>query len=438
MAWIARQFGIKRLYDELVLPNDDFFPDQYDGAEEDVRRLFERVCEYMQVDPQGVDLRFYRVGDRRALTPLDGWAWTVGLYRDQDGRAVVQIEESQFDEPLSLAATFAHELSHVLLLGEHRLAKDEEDGERVTDLLAVVLGFGVFIANSASHSNVFFGFIEGRENSRQGYLSDTELAYALAIVAWLHYADQPPWANLLRPNVREPMLEGIRWLIEVDEDTQLPRGRRFDDLEKADAFPVVRHPVFAHIAREVATQGEDQGEIDNYTLGLWAVTDGRFDEAVRELSLSIDDDPDDAEAYQQRAAAYLGLDRVNEALADARKAMALAPDDVTSHCIRGKARVRSGHYDEAVADFDVVIAKGDPHGSEGEQVAEAHFQRGLIRALENDMSAAIRDFTRSITTAPYRPEAYEASAAAYERQGKAKKAQWDREEAEYRRSKPPQ
>ena len=84
VAWIARQFGIERLYDELVLPNDDFFPDQYDGTEEDVRRLFERVCEYMQVDPKGVDLRFYRVGDRRALTPLDGWAWTLGLYRDQD------------------------------------------------------------------------------------------------------------------------------------------------------------------------------------------------------------------------------------------------------------------------------------------------------------------------------------------------------------------
>jgi tetratricopeptide (TPR) repeat protein len=234
------------------------------------------------------------------------------------------------------------------------------------------------------------------------------------------------------------MLEGIRWLLEVDENTQLPRGRRFDDLEKADAFPVVRHPVFAHIAREVATQGEDQGEIDNYTLGLWAVTDGRFDEAVRELSLSIDDDPDDAEAYQQRAAAYLGLDRVKEAMADARKAMALAPDDATSHCIRGKALVRSGYYDEAVADFDVVIAKGDPHGSEGEQMAEAHFQRGLIRALENDMSAAIRDFTRSINMAPYRPEVYEARAAAYERQGKTKKAQYDRDEVEYRRSKPPQ
>ena len=196
-AWISQEFGIERLLDELVLPNDDFFPDQYDGTEDHVRRLFGQVCEYMGVDSSRVDLRFYKVGDRRALTPLDGWAWTVGLYQDKDGRAVVQIEESQFDEPLSLVATFAHELAHLLLLGEHRLKADEEDGERVTDLLAVFLGFGVFMANSASHTNVFLGLVEGHERSRVGYLSDTELAYALAIVAWLHYEGKPEWVDLL-------------------------------------------------------------------------------------------------------------------------------------------------------------------------------------------------------------------------------------------------
>ena len=137
------------------------------------------------------------------------------------------------------------------------------------------------------------------------------------------------------------------------------------------------------------------------------------------------------------AQAYLGLNRLEEALADAEKAMAIAPDDVASRCIRGKALVRSGHNDAATEDFNFVIAESDPHGSEGEQLAEAYFLRGLILALREDLSAAIRDFTRSITKVPYRPEVYEARAAAYERQGKTKKAQFDREEAEYRRSKPP-
>jgi len=202
-------------------------------------------------------------------------------------------------------------------------------------------------------------------------------------------------------------------------------------LPNDDFFPAEYH------AEESAAQGENRGNLDHFSLGFWAATDGRFDEAVRELSLSIEDDPGDAEAYQQRAQAYLGLGRVEEALADAERAIAIAPDDVASHGIRGKALVLSGHFDAAVADLDVVIAESDRHGSEGEQLAEAYFQRGLIRALEKDLSAAIRDFSRSIVTAPYHPEVYEARAAAYESLGKTKKAQRDREEAGYHESKPP-
>jgi tetratricopeptide (TPR) repeat protein len=234
------------------------------------------------------------------------------------------------------------------------------------------------------------------------------------------------------------MMEAIRWLSEIDNDTRRPRGCRFDDLGKADAFPVMRHPILARFARDSAPQGEDHGEIDHFTLGLWALTDGRLDEAVRELNLSLEDDPDDAEAYQQRALAYLGLDCVEEALADAERAIAIAPDDVAFRCIRGQALVRSRRYEEAVADFDAVIAENDYSGNGADQLAEAYFQRGLIRALNKDLSAAIRDFSRSIATAPYRPEFYEARAAAYERLGKPKKAQRDRSEAEYRRSRPPQ
>lgn len=439
-SWIAREFGVERIRRmPVVLPSESFFPDEYDGSKEDVRKLFERVCEHLAIDPARVDLRFYRVGDRRALSALDGWAWAAGLYQDQDGRAVVQIEESQFREPLSLVATFAHELAHVLLLGENRLRKEEEDGERVTDLLAVFLGFGIFIANSASKSNVFLGLVEGRESARLGYLSDTELAYALAIVAWLHYEGKPPWSSLLRPYVREPMLEAICWLAEVDGKTQLPRGRRFDGLGlKPDGFPLVRHPLLVRFAKESASQAEDHGDLDHFSAGVWAVRDGHFADAVEELCASLDEDPGDAEAYQQRALAYLGLDQVKEALADADKAVAIMPDDPASRCIRGKALVRNGCYYAAREDFDAVIAESGNTASDDERLAEAYFQRGLICALEGDLSAAIRDFGRSITKAPYRIEVYEARAAAYDRLGKTKKAQRDRNEAEYRRSKPPQ
>ncbi len=431
VAWIAQEFGIERLHDELVLPNDDFFPDEYHGTEDDVRRLFEQVCEYMGVDPSRVDLRFYKTGDRRALAHLVDCADEAGLYQDGDGRAVVQVEESQFSDPHKLVAVFARELAHVHLHGDNRLQKDADDGELVTDLLAVFLGFGVFMANAVSGSSALLGLIEGL-----GYLSDSECAYALSILAWLHYKGKPPWASLVRPNVREPMLEAVRWLAEIDENTHLPRGHRFDNLGR-QSIPLSPYPDLARFAAESAAEEDKPDALDHFGQGLFALTAGRFAEALQELSIAITENPEDVEAYQQRAMAYLGLNRAEEALADAQKAVAMAPDDVESHFLRGKALMHNGLCDLALADFDVVIDDNDDRGSAGSRLADAYYQRGLVRAAQDDSSAAIRDFSRAIGTVPYRAEVYEARAAAYEFLGKTREAQQDREEADLRRGKRP-
>ena len=427
VAWIAREFGIERLREQLVLPNDAFFPDAYNGTEDDVRRLFERVCEYMEVDPSRVNLRFSKTGDRRALPYLDDGADEGGLHQDADGRAIIQVEESQFSDPLKLVAAFARELAHVHLHGDNRLQEDADDGELVTDLLAVFLGFGVFVANAALGSTAFLGLVEG--------LTDSEYAYALGILAWLRHSGKPPWANLVRPNVREPMLEAVRWLAEIDKKTLLPRGHRF--VGQATSIPLSPHPVLAQLAAESAVEEDTPANLDHFGQGVFALTAGRFAEALQELNAAIEENPEDVEAYQQRAMAYLGLDRVEEALADAQKAVVLAPEDVESHFLRGKALMLNGLYDLALADFDVVIDDNDDRGSAGNRLAEAYYQRGLARAIQEDMSAAIRDFSRAIGTVPYRAEVYEARAAAYESLDKTKEAQRDREEAEYHRAKPP-
>lgn len=430
VAWIAREFGIERLFDELVLPNDTFFPDEYHGTKDDARRLFEQVCEYMGVDPSRVDLRFCKT---RALTALDDWTDEAGLCQDGDGRAIVEVEESQFSDPLKLVAVFARELARVHLHVDNRLQKDADDREFVTDLLAVFLGFGVFLANAVSGSSVILGLVEGL-----GYLSDCECAYALSILAWLQYKGKPPWASLLRPDVREPMLEAVRWLAEIDENTQRPRGHRFDNLgRQANTIPLSPHPVLAHSTAESAVEEDKPDDLDHFGQGVFALTAGQFAEAIQELSIAIEENPEDVEAYQQRAMAYLGLDRVEEALADAHKAVVMAPEDVESYFLRGKALMHNGLYDLALADFDVVIDDNDDHGSAGNRLAEAYYQRGLVRAIQRDMSGAIRDFSRAIGNIPCRAEVYEARAAAYEFLGNSRKAQQDREEAEWHRGKPP-
>jgi tetratricopeptide (TPR) repeat protein len=390
----------------------------------------------MGISTNRVELRFYKVGDRRLLNYFkDDWAGAAGLYQEREERAVVQIEESQFSDPLALVVTFAHELAHVRLLGDRRLQRDEADGELVTDLLTVFLGFGVFLANAASRSTMYLGLGTSRGTVKRGYLNDAEFAYALAILAWLQDQGEPPWASLLRPNVREPMLEAIRWLAQTDEKTHRPRGRRFDNLgQDIRLFP---HPALARTAAEQNVQAEEPGELDHVGQGVFNLLAGRFADAVRELNTAIEENPDDVEAYQQRALAHIGLNRPEEALADAERAVALAPDDIESYCVRGKALMLNHRYDLAVADFDAVIEDNDNSGNGDARLAEAFYQRGLVRSIKGDAAAAVSDFSRAVVKAPYRPDLYEARAVAYEALGNDDKAQWDREEAEYRTAKPP-
>ncbi len=217
---------------------------------------------------------------------------------------------------------------------------------------------------------------------------------------------------------------------------QRPRGCRFDG--QAEGIPISPQPVLGDFAAEAPAEEATPDDLDHFSLGVFALEAGRFAEALEELSIAIEENSQDAEAYQQRTMAYLGLDRVEEALADAQKAVVVAPEDVESYFVRGKALMRNGLYDLAMADFDVVIDDNDDHASGGKRLAEAYYQRGLAWAIQKNMSAAIRDFSRAIINAPYRAEVYEARAAAYEFLCETRKAQRDREEAEHRRVKLPQ
>src|ERR1700674_567018 len=59
-AWLENQFGHERLRkNQVVLPLPEFFPDPYNGTEDDVRCLLDRVCEYMDINPATVKMSLY-------------------------------------------------------------------------------------------------------------------------------------------------------------------------------------------------------------------------------------------------------------------------------------------------------------------------------------------------------------------------------------------
>ena len=57
---------------------------------------------------------------------------------------------NQLKDPISLVATLAHELAHVLLLGGRLLVPEHPDMEPLTEIATIFLGLGVIRANGVS------------------------------------------------------------------------------------------------------------------------------------------------------------------------------------------------------------------------------------------------------------------------------------------------
>ena len=76
MRWLAGKLGLGRLVgSEVILPQEQFFPDPYTGTPADARQMFDRVCGYMKLNPRRFDFD---------VMPDDAIEGAVGLYYEGD------------------------------------------------------------------------------------------------------------------------------------------------------------------------------------------------------------------------------------------------------------------------------------------------------------------------------------------------------------------
>jgi hypothetical protein len=221
--WLLEQFGQDApAKTQVVLPTPEFFPDPYEGRLEDAQAMLNRICGYMNVSPARLNLFLF---ESVRGSHIQDSAAPAGLYvagrsdtyypGDQDNRTPAQlgIERRQLADPMALAATFAHEIGHELLLGQNRVTTNEADHEPLTDLLTVFLGMGIFTANSTIRDKAWSsGTWSGWSTSSLGYLDQRMFAYALARFAHARGETNPAWARHIRPDVQAPMSQGLRYL----------------------------------------------------------------------------------------------------------------------------------------------------------------------------------------------------------------------------------
>jgi hypothetical protein len=227
LAWLSRQFGLHVLLERpVILPTAEFFPDPWDGSLKAVRGMFHRVCRYMDVDPNVVELKLYTDTTPNSVVAIDPTrGFAAGTWQAGDGPwqpGLVRIERSTLDRPSDVVGTMAHELAHQRLLGERRADPDAHDNDLLTDLTAVFFGFGVFLANNPRKSTGELSYWPGTRLHKPEYLSEPMLGYALAHLAWFRDEQRPAWAKHLRWAPRAVFKQGLRFLDRTGDSSFKP------------------------------------------------------------------------------------------------------------------------------------------------------------------------------------------------------------------------
>lgn len=234
LQWLAEEFDDNAFNGRrLVLPTPEFFPDPYDGSKKATRRLLDQVCEYMDVVPDLVALKFidntnqlWLVNDAGHYLP-----GAAGTYEEGERKFIIRIAKSELHDPMGLVGTMAHELAHVRLLGESRIMREVFDNELLTDLTVVHFGLGIFLANMPRNWESQNSKWPDSELIRPEYMTPPMFGWALAHLAWFRGERKPAWAQHLNFGARTNLKQGVRFLEEVGDSTYKPlrlraRGRK--------------------------------------------------------------------------------------------------------------------------------------------------------------------------------------------------------------------
>jgi tetratricopeptide (TPR) repeat protein len=135
---------------------------------------------------------------------------------------------------------------------------------------------------------------------------------------------------------------------------------------------------------------DDDLAMGNLILGLTALEEERYFQAVVALTDAIDLDPELARAFAARGEAQLALDDPDRARADAARAIELDPEYAPAYLVRANVAAREGEWQEALADVDVA------RDLTPEDTA-VYETRGLIYLSSGDANAALDDFNEMVT-----------------------------------------
>ncbi|MFT6915533.1 MAG: hypothetical protein ACJAWL_001842 [Motiliproteus sp.] len=219
-AWICQQFDwIQQQFDAdyflehtpLVLPNNDFFPGRADSHQGMAQLLFEQVkrhagFEHWPTELLDARLRPDAIPEHLALPAQRGEQREE--QRPVDSPAVralpVYFNPAQVNDPQAMVSSFAQSIGNALT--QQAAVPPQISAEQwplLVELVAIYLGFGIPMTNSA------FAFAGGcgggskRAAQRQAFLSQDEALFGLALFCTRKQLDAGQVLPHLKPHLKK-------------------------------------------------------------------------------------------------------------------------------------------------------------------------------------------------------------------------------------------
>jgi hypothetical protein len=223
-AWLIRQFDGSGAFADtkLVLPKPGFFAFDGERGHPLAVRIFDQVKHYCGMSDWEVDL----VPDDNPLAetaPVSAamiapQKHALGTFAVAGNRIHISYVPALLQRPDRLIATFAHELAHYLLATAAETPPcDDDEIEFLTDLAAVYLGFGIFLANTRFDFEVLHdGPLQGWRMGHSGYLPEADLIFALALFIRAKQLDAGEACDCLKPHLAKMLRRALHGLDDDD------------------------------------------------------------------------------------------------------------------------------------------------------------------------------------------------------------------------------
>ncbi|NRB42372.1 MAG: hypothetical protein HRU20_28535 [Pseudomonadales bacterium] len=195
---------------ELILLDERFFPGSFDSVHAMASGIFERVKAYSGlqhwpfelVEPESFQMQPVTL-QPQLMHNKRGENTQVTAYSSDYHALNLSYQPQQINKPDALAASFAHLLAqHQLFQSQLEVPGGETYVTQATEIIAVMMGFGLLMANTAYTFKGGCGSCYNPAANRQATLSENHCIYALALFCQLKGIDNKLVLKQLKKHLR--------------------------------------------------------------------------------------------------------------------------------------------------------------------------------------------------------------------------------------------